>query len=159
MHIRKAKVTEHQNLTKISLESKGYWKYPAEYFDIWRDELTITNRYIAKNNVFVAELEGVIAGYYSIVNLPHAIDIAGIVIEKGFWLEHMFILPSYIGNRIGTGMVRHLVSICNKLNIRQISVLADPNTREFYEKMGFKYEKEYPSTIPGRTTPLLRKEI
>lgn len=159
MHIRKAKEEEYQVLTDISFKSKGYWRYPVEYFDIWKEELTITSEYIAKNKVFVVESEDLIVGYYSIINLSKAIKVSGIVIKKGFWLEHMFILPSYIGNSIGTNMVSHLRSECKDNNINQLSVLADPNAKEFYEKMGFKYVKEYPSTIPNRTTPLLKIEI
>jgi hypothetical protein len=32
----------------LSIESKGYWSYPIEYFEIWNDELTITPEYIKK---------------------------------------------------------------------------------------------------------------
>ena len=158
MLIRKAKYTEHQKLTEISFESKGYWDYPDEYFDIWRNELTITAEYINIHRVYVAEIQESVVGYYSIVNLPQDIEVSGIFINKGFWLEHMFILPSFIGKRIGTNMVSHLIKVCNDNNIKQISVLADPNSKTFYEKMGFQYEKEYPSTINGRSTPLLEKE-
>lgn len=34
-------------------------------------------------------------------------------------------------------------------------ILSDPNARKFYEKMGCKYQKEYPSTITNRTTSWL----
>lgn len=159
MHIRQARETEHRILSAISFAAKGYWNYPAEYFQIWTDELTITSEYIAENKVFVAESEGTVIGYYSIKNLIEERAFSGITIDQGFWLEHMFILPEHIGNRVGTKMVSHLKTICEESNIGKISVLADPNAKEFYEKMGFEYKKEYPSTIPGRTTPLLELKL
>ncbi len=42
----KLRAEEAEILTEISFQSKGYWDYPPEYFDIWKDELTITGDYI-----------------------------------------------------------------------------------------------------------------
>jgi GNAT superfamily N-acetyltransferase len=93
------------------------------------------------------------------VTLVEDLSISGIVLEKGVWLEHMFLSPDCIGQQIGRHMIAHLTTICLELGIKEIHVLADPNARGFYEKMGFRYQREYPSTISGRTTPYLRLEI
>lgn len=153
--IRFAKKEEAEKLTEISFQSKRYWKYPEDYFDIWKDELTITAEYIEINDVFVFELEGATVGYYSIVELPDDISVSGIEIEKGFWLEHMFLQPEYIGQGFGTRMFEHLRGVMAKKKINVLGVLADPNSRGFYEKMGCEYQKEFPSTIKNRTTPFL----
>ena len=96
--IRHAKKSQAEILTKISFKSKGYWGYPRKYFDRWSDKLTITSDYIRKNDVFVFENEnnGETIGYYSIVELEDDIEVSGIKINKGFWLEHMFIEPEFI---------------------------------------------------------------
>jgi GNAT superfamily N-acetyltransferase len=158
--IRHARSAEAGLLTKISFESKGYWGYPKEYFDIWVNELTINPAYIKKNTVFVLENSGVIIGYYSIVTLDEDIEVSGIKIEKGFWLDHMFISPQHIGKGRGTRMFDHLRKWCNRKGISQLGILADPNSRGFYQKMGCEYVSEFPSTIKNRTTPylILRKE-
>lgn len=106
--------------------------------------------------MFIYEDLDRIVGYYSIVELKEDIKLAGIGIEKGFWLEHMFISPDYIGQGIGTRLVNHLRKICGTKRIVELKILADPNSRGFYEKMGCRYIREYPSTIGGRTTPLLK---
>lgn len=49
--IRRAEDKECNTLTSISFAAKRYWKYPEEYFDIWKDELTITEDYINQNEV------------------------------------------------------------------------------------------------------------
>jgi GNAT superfamily N-acetyltransferase len=153
--IRQAKEAEAEQLTKISFKSKGHWGYPKEYFDIWIDELTISPAYIKKNAVFVVENHGVLIGYYSIVELNQDIEISGIKIQKGFWLEHMFVTPQHIGKGIGTRMFDHLREWCCIQGIFRLSILADPNSRGFYQKMGCEYVSEFPSTIKNRTTPYL----
>jgi len=153
--IRHAKQTEAGILTEISFSSKGYWGYPKEYFDIWSKELTISHEYIQNNDVFVFQNDTIILGYYSIVELNNDIEVSGITISKGFWLEHMFIEPLSIGKGIGSKMFDHLQKRCRKRGITKLSILADPNSKGFYKKMGCEYKKEYPSTIRNRTTPLL----
>lgn len=157
--IRAAKCSEAGILTKISFKSKGYWGYPKAFFDVWTDELTISSDYIQNNDVFVVETEGAIVGYYSIVELKNDIDVAGIRINKGFWLDHMFVEPSSIGKGIGTKMFEHLRERCRSLGATELGILADPNSRGFYEKMGCAYKGEYPSTIENRTTPFLQLKL
>ena len=153
--IRPAKIEEARILTKISISSKGYWGYPQAYFEIWDKELTISPEYIEKNDVFVFESDSTAVGYYSLVELPKDIEVSGIKIGKGFWLEHMFIKPSNLRMGIGTQMFGHLCKVCRSLGIKELGILADPNSRGFYEKMGCVYICEYPSTIKNRTTPYL----
>lgn len=155
MPIRHATTGDAPTLTVLSFESKGHWEYPEEYFEIWKNELTITSEYIQKNDVFVWEEESKILGYYSIVKLKDDVEFAGIIIEKGYWLEHMFLLPVYLGRGIGTTLFAHLRKWCEMREIGELKILADPHSIGFYKKMGCKYQREYPSSIPGRTTPLL----
>jgi GNAT superfamily N-acetyltransferase len=153
--IRPARQDEAAVLTRLSFESKGYWPYPPAYFDIWKKELTITANYIKVNDVHVYELEQVVTGYYAIVELSKDTDVSGIMLKKGVWLEHMFIDPRHIGKGIGAKLFSHLYSRCIEKRITELGILADPNASGFYEKMGCRYVKEFPSTIRNRTTPYL----
>lgn len=155
MNIRKAKSAEYELLTEISFDSKRYWKYPDKYFEIWKNELTITKEYIVNNDVFVIQNNENVVGYYSIVNLQKDIEVSGIKLNNGYWLEHMFVLPRYLGQKVGSKMLNHLKNCCKEKCLTQVSVLADPHSKGFYEKMGFIFQKDYPSSISGRTTPLL----
>ena len=154
-HIRPALITDAKLLTEISFKSKSYWNYPCDYFETWKDELTISEQYVEKNIVFVLEFNQSTIAYYSIITLEKPVRFSDIEIEKGHWLEHMFVFPDYIGKGVGRQMITHLKVICNQQYIKQLRVLADPNSKEFYEKMGFKYLREIPSTIQNRTTPEL----
>lgn len=103
--IRPAKDTENGVLTNISFASKRYWNYPEEYFDVWRTELTITSDYINANIVFVAEVDEKVVGYFSIVEVQKDFFTGQVMVRKGFWLEHIFILPGFIGQGIGIDLV------------------------------------------------------
>ncbi len=153
--IRQAKPSDFEFLTKLSFRSKSHWEYPKAFFDIWSDELTITPGYINENDVYVYEIEDLVVGYYSIIELKADIEVSGITITKGYWLEHMFIDPKSIGKGIGTQLFNHMQRKCGAKHIAKVGILSDPNAIGFYEKMGCIYMGNYPSTIKNRTTPHL----
>jgi GNAT superfamily N-acetyltransferase len=157
--IGKAKPSDNHILTHISFSSKEYWKYPSHYYDIWKNELTITEEYIQQNDVYVVKNSSSIIGFYSLVHLQYNMEVSGITLEKGMWLDHMFLLPDFLHKGIGTKMIFHLKEVIQELNVTELRVLADPNSQGFYEKLGFTFLKDYPSTIEGRTTPLLLLKI
>lgn len=153
--IRAARVSEDAILSQISFQSKKYWNYPEEYYQLWEKELLITPEYIRNNSVFVYEEQDEVTAYYSIVNITENIKVSGIEITEGHWLDHMFVRPHLIGSGLGRQMFVHLYNWCQTKSIETLHILADPYSRGFYEKMGCEYQHEHPSTIPGRTTPLL----
>ncbi len=154
VNIRLAKPDEQDILTEISFASKRYWDYPEEYFEIWKDELTITSGYIDKNIVYAVQWDEQIIAYFSIVFVPEDMQTKHVLVQKGWWLEHMFVLPEYIGKGIGRQMVRHMLKICGQKHIGKLNVFADPFAKGFYEKTGFNYVGEYPSGIAERTVCL-----
>lgn len=153
--IRQARPDEHQLLTEISFASKKYWDYPVHFFDIWKKELTITKEYILQNTVYVIETAETIVGYYALVELENDLQISRITLKAGLWLEHMFIDPSFIGTGLGRKLFTHCLKTCGLNDISTIKILADPNAKGFYQKMGCRIIADYPSTIEGRTTPYL----
>ncbi len=152
--IRKAKPEEHEILTQISFAAKRYWDYPQEYFDVWKDELTISEGYVKNNTVFVAEASGEPAAYYSLVEVKQELIAGKTKVEKGFWLEHMFVRPQFIGNGIGSAMYAHMKDYCKNNSIESLRIFADPNAKGFYERMGAQYIEERSSSIEGRTVSL-----
>ena len=149
--IRQAIISDAKELTRISFASKRYWNYSEEYFEIWKDELTISEEYIGKHLVYMAEDEETPIGYYSIVHIQQDYWTGQTLVMKGYWLEHMFIVPERIGQGIGSLLMNHIKKICQSLDCDKLFIFADPNARGFYDKMGAIYLKETPSSIPGRT--------
>lgn len=149
--IRKAVASQSEILTEISFAAKRYWNYPEEYFEVWKDELTITGAYIEENIVYVAEQDGKIVGYFSIAEVKEAFWAGEISVQKGFWLEHIFILPDFIGMGIGSELINFAKGLCKENGIEKLFIFSDPNSRGFYDKLRARYIIESPSSIKGRT--------
>ena len=154
MTIRKAKPSDCTVLTELTFQSKAVWNYPEEYLEVWRDELTITEGDIQSKDVFVAEEDGVILGYYSIAENPEDMTIGEVFVKKGLWLEHLFVTPERIGRGIGTRLYEHALETCRRKGVQSLNIFADPNSKGFYDKLGARYVGESPSNILGRTVPL-----
>jgi len=157
--IREALPEESKILTDISFAAKRYWNYPEEFFEIWKDELTITPRYIKENVVFVAEQKGEIAGYFSLVEVKKDFWAGKVFVKAGLWLEHIFILPKFIGKRIGSELIDYAKKICRKSGVRMLYIFSDPYAKGFYDKIGARYIQESPSSIAGRTVSLFELDI
>lgn len=153
--IRRADPAEHELLTTISFRSKSCWAYPEHYFQVWKNELTITPEYIEQHEVFVCQLRESIVAYYSLVELTEDRLFSGVTLESGLWLDHMFVLPECIGKGMGRSLFLHCRKRLSEHGATCLNILADPNALGFYLKMGCQYRALYPSSIPGRTTPLL----
>jgi GNAT superfamily N-acetyltransferase len=157
--VREACASDSIALTDISFMSKQYWNYPNEYFDIWKEELTISPSYIQSNIVYVAEIRGRAIGYASLVEGKGEFWAGHSVVNNGFCLEHIFILPEYIGKGIGSRLIGVIKGRCREMNIDSIFIFSDPNAKGFYEKLGACCLGEVASNIQGRTVPLYELPI
>lgn len=104
-------------LTEISFLAKRHWNYPERYYDLWINELTITTDYIARNIVYKAQLGDLIVGFYSIAENKTDFFAGETFVQKGFWLEHLFIRPDYHKVGIGRRMIEHAKMISKKAGI------------------------------------------
>ncbi len=121
--------------------------------------MTISRDYIRDNAVFVLEGEDVIAGYYSLQKLTKDLFIDEIRIEKGVWLEHLFISPEFIGKGFGRRLAEHARDYSVSKGWRMLKIMADPNSEGFYKKLGAETKGQRPSSIPGRTLPYMEWKI
>lgn len=152
IEIRSARESESQRLTGISFSAKSFWPYPESYFEIWKSELTITPEYIRENVVFLAEAKGAIVGYYSLVGSEGQT----LKTSKDCNLDHIYILPEFMGRKIGKALIEHAKSVAKAKGFGEIWAMADPNAKGFYEKMTATYVRDQPSNIPGRDIPVFR---
>jgi len=153
--IRRARPDEHALLTKISFASKRYWKDPEEYFEVWKKELTITQAYIESNTVFAAETREGVVGYLSIVHVPKDFMAGQTFVQRGYWLEHLFVQPDYIRRGVGSRLMSFARVWCVQNGIDRLLIFSDPHSRGFYEHLGASYMGEMASSIPGRTVPMM----
>ena len=127
-------------LTKTAFASKGFWGYPAEWMEMWRDDLTMTEESILKNTVVKAFHEKQFVGFYVLIDMA-----AGKWGLDGFW-----ILPGEMGKGYGKQLFAHLMDFLRQQKAKKLEVVSDPNANGFYEKMGGEKVGKYASRPEGR---------
>jgi|ERR1035437_633217 GNAT superfamily N-acetyltransferase len=154
IQISKAQNSDADVLTDISFAAKKHWNYPDSYYDLWRDELTITKEYIQQNIVFKALYMDVVIGFYSITENKEDFYSGDTFVKKGFWLEHLFIKPEYHKFGIGGLMMNHAKQVSRDLGVTDLLIFVDPYAKGFYDKVGAEYLYDSKSSIPGRMIPI-----
>ena len=147
LHVMRPDVEDYAKLTEICVESKRHWGYPEYLIDIWRDELTITPRYIRHHNILkITDEHNEILGFGAI----NSVNGNGL-----YEIDHLWVLPKYIGKRIGKVLLERLEEIAGP--DKTIRVVSDPNAMSFYQNYGYHKVGEVKSKPDGRTLPLLKK--
>lgn len=159
IQISQAQGIDADVLTDISFAAKKHWNYPDNYYDLWRDELTITKDYIHQNIVFKALYLDVVIGFYSITENKDDFYSGDTFVKKGFWLEHLFIKPEYHKLGIGMLLMNHAKQISKGLGITNLLIFVDPYAKGFYDKVGAAYLYDSKSSIPGRMIPVYGLKI
>src|SRR6266850_7756764 len=66
LKIRKALTEDAATLTTIAHDAKRHWGYPEHWIKHWQDDLTISPDFVAGNQVFLAEQDDQILGFYAL---------------------------------------------------------------------------------------------
>ena len=148
MIIRPASVDEAAKLTQIALDAKRHWGYPEHWIKHWESDLTINSDFIRENQVYVAEKDGEVRGFY-------ALCVTGSSAE----LEHMWVTPESIGTGVGKELFLDAMERAATLQVREIGISADPNAAGFYEHMGATHVGDTDASIDGQARKLPRLKI
>jgi D-alanyl-D-alanine dipeptidase len=145
LQIRSAKIEEHLLLTQIAARSKAHWPYDQAYLDLCNQVTHITPDEIREWHFTVAELKGEILGF------------AGLApVKDEFMLDHLWIEPKFIGQRIGKVLFENAIMNARKMGLTKFLIASDPYAEKFYLKQGAKRIGERESKVrPGFFLPLL----
>lgn len=148
--IRRATAADARALTEIAHAAKRHWGYPERWIEIWKDALTITSDFISINEVYVASVDGKIAGFSAVV---HG--------DGQACLEHLWVLPEHIGTGLGKLLFTHAAGIAAATGAVAMEIESDPNAEGFYKRMGSRQIGEVVSEIEGekRVLPMLRFDL
>ena len=149
MTIEKANTIDHEILTEITKKSKAYWGYSEEQLVIWSNNLTITQDYIKRNDVFKLVNNNIIVGYYSCFSEE----------EKSMKLDNLFVLPEYIGKGFGKYLMTDFLNRMKEIKIEKITLDSEPNAEIFYSKMGFVKIGEFETSIKNRFMPIMEMNL
>ena len=149
LHILKPDAEDYEKLTEICYKSKKHWGYPDYLIDLWKDELTITPRYIRNNNILKIENERKEILGFGAFEKDNFNDV--------FEITHLCVLPEYMRKNIGKLLLEHIEGYV--AHQKAIKVVSDPNAVTFYKKFGYMKVGEVKSNPDGRKLPLLKKII
>ena len=139
MHIRRARVQEHEELSRIALEAKAHWGYRAEDLARWQADLTASPDSLTQLPTFVAELEGHITGFFQLSFEPNGPE-----------LEHLWVLPAHMGKGIGRTLLERAVREVAARGYDKLLIDADPNAERFYIACGAVRTGEKPAPAVGQ---------
>ncbi len=148
MIIRPASPEEAAALTQIAHEAKRHWGYPEHWIQHWQEDLTISSDFISNHQVYVAEREGEIIGFYALV-----------VGDQRAELEHMWVAPKDIGTGVGKELFIHAMQIAAGENVSEFEISADPNAEGFYKRIGARGIVDVSSEIDGQPRRLPRLTV
>ena len=145
--VTQATPEQAESLTQIAFAAKRYWGYPERWIELWSPILTITEEFIQEHPTYVAYAKGRPVGFYTL----------SIKKDKAS-LEHLWVLPAYLGQGIGKALFEHAVKRCKKLGTHILEIESDPNAQGFYEYMGAKKTGELVGQVDGqpRVLPILK---
>lgn len=146
MKIRRAVTEDAAALTQIAHDAKRHWGYPEHWLKHWQDDLTISPDFIATTDVYVADSEGDVLGFYALI-----------IRKEKAELDHLWVAPAHIGTGVGKQLFLHAMRHAAKENISEVEILSDPNAEGFYRKQGAHRIGEVASEIEGepRALPIL----
>lgn len=96
MRIRPARPDEAAALAALAVRSKAHWPYPAAFIARFATGLGLTPGVVATNDVQVAEIDGEVRGFYTLLHR------GGTAVLDDLWLE-----PGEIGRGSGRLLFEH----------------------------------------------------
>ena len=146
MEIVRARPSEAEALSLIAQRSKAQWGYPAGWLEHWREHLTITPLFIAQHDTFTGLLNGQPVGFYALVEA-----------ETELRLEHLWVLPEWIGQGWGRRLLTHAAARAAEQGATSLTIESDPHAAAFYRHLGARQIGTHRSEIDGqlRELPLL----
>jgi GNAT superfamily N-acetyltransferase len=125
MQIRAARPEDAVRLTEIAFNAKRHWRYPEKWMDSWRNLLTVSPKFIATHETFLAIVDDQPVGFYALGQKGGRID-----------LVHLWVLPEWMGRGIGRSLFCHALERVKALGFRELEIEFDPNAEGFYQRLG-----------------------
>lgn len=145
--IIRAQPGDAKRFTQITLASKAYWGYSENWLTAWSRLLTISPEYILNNEVYKLILNEEVTGWYALViRLPIGV------------LDHLWILPAYIGKGLGRVLFTHALQRAMEHGVKRLEIESDPHAAGFYTKMGAQFLRNTISDM-GRILPIFAIDL
>ena len=146
--IRDGRDADFGRLREIAVDSKAHWGYDRGRVEQWAEGGDFEPESLGKRLVYVAEVDGEPVGWASLI--PRG-EVA--------WLEDLWVEPAWIGRGVGRMLFEHVKERARDLGVARLEWEAEPNARDFYERMGGAYVRDSEVTEWGRVLDVLGVEL
>ncbi len=147
--IRKARPDEADGIGELGIRSKAHWGYTAEQMRVFADELTLAREDIEAKDTHVLENGGSILGYYTLVT--HT--------GENVELEHLFVDPDALRAGLGSALLDHACGRARNRGFLRMLIQSDPFAEGFYVSRGASVLMRLPTSVEGRTLPLMELRL
>ncbi|MFC4946860.1 GNAT family N-acetyltransferase [Pseudonocardia sp. GCM10023141] len=144
MLIREARPEEADALAALAVRSKAHWPYPEALIARFARSLGLTPEVIAANDVWVAEHEGAVRGFSTLLHR------GPVCILDDLWVE-----PAAIGSGVGRALFEHAAARAAARGAAALEWDAEPYAVGFYERVGGRQVGLVGSPL-GRNLPVMR---
>ncbi len=127
-------------LSEVAVASKKVWGYPDDLMQLWKTDLEVTPEYIADNEVIKVFDRETFIGFYAI-KMEN---------DKTAELDHFWIIPDHIRQNYGRKIFDQIATSLSVSGVSKMTLIAEPNAKGFYEKMGGKVLGQFESKVKGR---------
>jgi GNAT superfamily N-acetyltransferase len=145
--IRPARPDEAAVLAALAVRSKAHWPYPAAFLARFARAIGLTPEVVACNDVQVAERDGRVLGFYTLLHR------GPVIVLDDLWLE-----PAEIGRGSGRLLFEHAVARAIAAGAGALEWEAEPYAAGFYERMGGETVGWTDSPL-GRRLPVMRLRL
>jgi GNAT superfamily N-acetyltransferase len=145
--MRPAVPDEGDRLREIEIASKAHWGYDADFMSRFASVISMSPEYVRKHDVWVLETRGDMAGFYGLIHHEDFCE-----------LDHLWLLPRFIGSGFGRLMFQHAVQRAAEVGATRLEWEAEPKALGFYHRMGARQVRETQSAL-GRTVPVMALDL
>jgi molybdenum cofactor cytidylyltransferase len=136
--LRRATKADADAMSALALRSKAHWGYGAATMDAWRGALHVDPESLSSRYGYVAMVRDAMVAFY-------VIDPG-----EGAWtLDDLWVDPDFMGQGIGSTLMRHALATAWENGAQLVTVDADPNAEAFYVACGAVRVGEVAAPIEG----------
>lgn len=125
MQIRRAVSGDARELSELVERAKAHWGYTHAQLQAWRSSLEVSAESVSARPMFVAEFDGQVIGFYSLVPSPEVWE-----------LDNLWVLPQFMKKGFGRKLLEHALQAAAEGGATSVVADADPNAEPFYLRCG-----------------------
>ena len=152
MRIRPAHPDEAAEISRLAIAPKAHWGYDDGAMEIFARELTLDPADLVARSAHVAGEAGSLLGFYTLAGRDvSSLDLG----ESSLELEHLYVRGDRLREGLGSLLLEHAGANARERGVSRLLIQVDPNAEGFYAKAGAEVIERIPTSIPGRTLPLM----